>query len=137
MGFAIAVKSFIVGEKNRLLMVKRHEKDSHEPGAWEVPGGRLDLGENPFDGLKREVKEETGISIEILNPLRVHHFTRADKQKITMITFLCRPLSKSVILSKEHTEYEWADIDKVFSKLHPAFHEDVKILKKFLEFGFI
>jgi len=87
------------------------------------------IGENPFKGLKRETKEETGLDIEVLNPLKVHHFTREDRQKITMITFLCKPLSYSVNLSKEHTNYLWADLDNAISKLHSAFHEEVKIFK--------
>ena len=102
--FRIAVKSFIVDNEGKLLLIRREDKDPHTPGVWEIPGGRLDLGEDPFEGLKRETKEETGVDIEVLNPLRVHHFTRDDDQKITMITFLCKPLSNSVVLSKEHTD---------------------------------
>ena len=127
--FRIAVKSFIVNDKNELLLIKREDKDSHCPGIWEIPGGRLDLGEDPFEGLKRETKEETGLDIEVLNPLNVHHFTRDDGQKITMITFLCKPISKSVVLSKEHIKHLWTDLDDAISKLHSAFHKEVKIFK--------
>lgn len=129
----LAVKSFIVNEKRELLLIKREDNDPHKPGIWEIPGGRLELGEDPFKGLKRETKEETGLEIDMLNPLRVHHFTRDDGQKITMITFLCKPLSKSVVLSKEHTEYLWINLDEASSKLHPAFHKDVEIFKEIFE----
>jgi len=127
--FRIAVKSFIVNNRNELLLIKRRDNDPHTPGAWEIPGGRLELGEDPFEGLKRETKEETGLDVEVLNPLKVHHFTREDGQKITMITFLCKPVSNSVNLSKEHTNYLWAGLDNAISKLHSAFHEEVKIFK--------
>jgi len=40
--FRIAVKSFIVNEKNELLLIKRRDDDVHKPGAWEIPGGRLE-----------------------------------------------------------------------------------------------
>jgi len=30
----------------------------HKPGTWDIPGGRLELGEDPFLGLKRETHEE-------------------------------------------------------------------------------
>ena len=67
-------------------------------------------GENPFDGLKRETKEETGLKIEILLPFAVDHFVRDDGQKITMIIFLCRPLTDNIAISEAHTEYTWFDL---------------------------
>ena len=127
---ALAVKSFIVNDRNELLLIKREDNDVHCPGAWELPGGRLELGEDPFEALKRETKEETNIDIEILNPLKVHHFTRDDGQDITMISFLCRPKSHSVALSKEHTEYRWLEVDRAISEIHKGFKEDVEIFKE-------
>ena len=129
MNHGIAVKSFIVNEKNKLLLIKRRDNDVHSPGAWEIPGGRLDLGENPFEVLKRETKEETGLDIEILNPLNIQYFTREDGQKITMLIFLCKPLSNSIRLSEEHTEYIWADLDEALSKIHQGFHQEINIYK--------
>ncbi len=111
MDFAVAVKSFIVDDE-KLLIIKRRPDDVHRPSQWDIPGGRLDAGENPFDGIKREIKEEVGIDIDVVAPIEVQHFTRDDGQRITMIIFLCRPLSKQIKLSKEHTEYEWMEIDK-------------------------
>jgi len=130
MQHSLAAKSFIVNDKNELLLIKRPEDVPHCPGVWEVPGGRLNKEEDPFEGLKREVKEETGIEIDIKNPLKVHHFTRQDSQKITMITFLCKPITTNIVLSKEHVDYEWISADKANSKLHHKFHKEVEILKK-------
>jgi len=131
--FAIAVKSFIINDKDELLMVKRRPNDVNKSSVWEVPGGRLEKGENPFDGLKRETKQETGLEIEILNPLKVHHFIRDDQQKITMITFYCKPLTYLINLSEEHVDYQWIKIDNSFSILHPAFHEDIKIYQNYFK----
>ena len=61
----------------------------HKPGAWEIPGGRLEIGEDPHLGLKREVKEETQLDIKVLQPLSVNYFTRDDGQIITGIVFVC------------------------------------------------
>jgi len=127
----LAAKAFIVNEQGKLLIIKRRDNDVQKPSTWDFPGGRLALGESPFDGLKRETKEETCLDIEIMNPLRVHHFTRDDGQKITMVNFLCRPLSNDIKLSEEHTEYEWAELDKAFSKIHPSFKEDIEIFKNY------
>ncbi len=133
----LAVKSFIVNEQGKLLMVRRSKHDSQTPGVWEIPGGRLEPGEDPFKGLKRETLEETGLDIEILNPLRIHHFTRDDGQKITLISFLCRPLSGSIILSDEHSVCKWSSIEDSLSLLHPGFHEDVELFSKFFRPAFM
>ena len=127
--FRIAVKSFIV-DKNKLFILKRQPKEAHLPNIWEIPGGRLHPGEDPFEGLKRETKEETGVDVEILHPLTVRHFTRQDGQVITMIIFLCRPLSTSIKLSKEHTAYDWIDLTQDISKLSDFYHKEVEIFKK-------
>ncbi|MBI4019837.1 MAG: NUDIX domain-containing protein [Candidatus Aenigmarchaeota archaeon] len=120
--FRVAVKAFTV-DGGKVLLVKRREDDVHKPDDWDIPGGRLGMGENPFEGLKREMHEETGIGIDILLPFHVQHFTRDDGQKITMIIFLCRPLSAEVRLSHEHHDHMWVPLqDKnAFPKwLHPA-----------------
>ena len=127
--FNVAVKAFIVNENDELLLVKRSDDDLHKPGVWEVPGGRLESGEDPFEGLKREVSEETGLEINIRNPLRIHHFTREDGGKITMITFYCRTRGRDVRLSNEHTDHIWIDIDGAYSKIFDVFKQDVAVLR--------
>lgn len=67
-------------------------------------------GENPFDGVRRETKEETGLDVEILLPFAVNHFVRDDGQRITMIIFFCRALTGNVTLSRVHSEYRWFDL---------------------------
>jgi 8-oxo-dGTP diphosphatase len=129
--FRIAVKSFILNDKNEVLLIKRRDKDVHKPGAWEIPGGRLEIGENPFDGLKRETKEEVGLDIEIKNPIKVNHFVRDDGQKITMLVFLCRPLSDNIVLSEEHTEFVWLSLNEAKENIHPAFREDIEIVQRY------
>jgi len=105
--FRLAVKSLILKDGS-ILVLRRRKDDAHRPDQWDIPGGRLEPGENPFLGLKREVREETGLDIEILLPLDVHHFMRDDGQRITMIIFLCRPLTSAIQISHEHQEYHWA-----------------------------
>lgn len=107
--FRIAVKAFIIKD-NKLLLLRRRSDDAHSPGKWDIPGGRLDIGENPFLGMKREAKEETGLDIEIKLPLDIQHFTRDDGQEITMIIFLCEPTSDNIKLSEEHQEFKWVDV---------------------------
>ncbi|MDD5177902.1 MAG: NUDIX domain-containing protein [Candidatus Nanoarchaeia archaeon] len=132
MDFRVAAKAFIV-DGERLLIIKRSSEDIQTPEAWEIPGGRLHLGEDPKAGLKRETKEETGLDIEVLHPIDVKHFTRNDGQTITMLIFLCRALNKNIKLSNEHSGFEWIEMNKSKEKLTEFFHEHVD---KYKEIGF-
>jgi len=131
LNFSIAVKSFIVDKSNKILLIKRRDNDVHSPGAWEIPGGRLSVGEDPFEGLKRETREETGIGIDIVVPLNIHHFTRDDRQEITMIVFLCKPLSNMIKLSEEHTDHGWYGIAEAKKKIVPAFRKEIDLYQKY------
>jgi 8-oxo-dGTP diphosphatase len=129
--FRIAVKAFIV-DKGKLLIMRRRDDEVHYAGKWDIPGGRLELGEDPVEGLRRETKEETNLDIEILLPIGTRNFTRDDGQRITMIIFLCRPLSGDMVLSKEqHVEYKWVDATK--KEEHPSWL--VSTSENFLKYG--
>ena len=124
----VAVKGLIEKE-GKYLLLKRPLDEDHKPGTWDVPGGRLEPGENPFEGLKREVKEETALDIEIGRPHWVHHFTRDDGQVITMIVFLCTNGSGEIVLSHEHTKYGWFSPAEAMEKIDESMRIDFELLK--------
>jgi len=129
MNSAIAAKSFIVND-GKLLIIKRADDDIQMPGVWEIPGGRLDDGEDIEEGIKRETKEETNIDIEVIKRLGDRGFTRADGQKVLMGVFLCKALNNDVKLSEEHSDFEWIDIEKAKEKLTDFFHGEVDLYNK-------
>ncbi len=59
----------IVNQHNEVLISLR-DKDVHQGGLWEFPGGKLESGESVFDALKREIKEELNITIHKAVPLK-------------------------------------------------------------------
>ncbi len=127
--FRLAVKAFIVN-KDKLLIVKRAGDDVQKPNIWEIPGGRLDLGEDPFIGLVREIREETGLYITPILPMSINHFERDDGQIITMIVSFCKPLGGRIKISREHSNLEWIDLKKSKERLTDFFHKDVDIFYK-------
>lgn len=134
--FRLAAKAFIVND-SKLLIVRRSADDVQQPDKWEIPGGRLEPGEDPVLGLKREIMEEAGIDVEVLHPFSVRHFTRADGQIVTLIIFLCRALSPEVKLSREHPAFEWVPLEKCKDKLLPFFHGEVDAFNKLGLYRFV
>lgn len=127
--FRLAAKGFIV-EKGKLLILKRSDYTKQMPGIWELPGGRLEQGEDPLEGVQREVLEETGLEIEVLNPLTVRHFTRVDGQVITLIIFVCRAKTKQVKLSNEHTEFAWVSVSEAGKKMSKFYLKELEEWEK-------
>src|SRR6266536_6037972 len=56
---SVSVAAVITDDHGRALLIQR--RDNHH---WEAPGGVLELGETIEEGLRREVREETGLDIE-------------------------------------------------------------------------
>lgn len=71
--------------KNYLVLVGRR-KNTHGDGTWQFPGGHLEFGESPEECAKREVYEETGISIRNLRtgPYTNDVFNGEDKHYVTL-----------------------------------------------------
>ena len=107
--WGIGVKAVII-DVGKVLMIRRRLNDPHNPGQWDLPGGRIKPTESPQDGLIRETKEESNLNIKVIFPLDVQHFTRQDGQIINLIFFLCKKISNDIKLSEEHTEYKWVDL---------------------------
>jgi len=67
------VAGALFDDEGRVLLAQR-PVGKHMAGRWEFPGGKLDEGESPCDGLGRELAEELGIELERAEPLiRLHH----------------------------------------------------------------
>lgn len=128
--FAIAVKAFIVSD-GKVLLLKRRPTDVHKPDEWDIPGGRLDHGENPMEGVRREALEETGLAVEPQIPIDIHHFTRDDGQSITMIIFLCTSKFHDIMLSQEHTEYAWTELMAEISEFPQWLHPVIEKVSEF------
>ncbi len=68
--FFFAQKAFILHD-GHLLLVQKSADDPHNPGKWEVPGGRMDFGEDVDDHIRREVREEVGLEVVPGSPFHV------------------------------------------------------------------
>ncbi len=109
--YGIAVKAIII-HNLKVLIIKRHSEDKYKPDEFDLPGGRLKFGEQAEEALKREVKEETGLEIEVLKPSKIWNIMTDDIEQIIGITFLTEACSDKVKLSGEHQDFKWVDFDR-------------------------
>ncbi len=61
----VGVGVVLLDTLGRVFLAKRGPKASNEAGTWEFPGGRVERGERLAQAIKREMKEEYGITIEV------------------------------------------------------------------------
>lgn len=134
MKFSLAVKGILCKDE-KILVLKRSITDDHKPGVWETPGGGMEQMESPQEALVRELFEETGLQVNVLEPFNVFTFKKDNGEFKIGITFLCEYVSGAVVLSHEHTEYKWIDPQE-FAKLGSvsSLHEEIaKYARKSIE----
>jgi len=104
-------------KNNKILIVQRHKDENIFPNMWELPSGKREFLEPSEHSLLREIKEETGIDVEIIMPFSVFDYEIEKENEIkdsTQITFLVKPTNSfEVKLSSEHQDFRWIDKNKI------------------------
>lgn len=103
----VAAKAILTNASGEVLLIRRSDHSSVDPGAWDLPGGKMDDRERLVDALVREVREETGLVVRegTARPCYVSHFVK-EPFWVTCVTFVCAA-DGEVTLSREHGEYRW------------------------------
>jgi 8-oxo-dGTP diphosphatase len=111
--YNIVVKA-IIFNKNKVLLLKRSNYQKEYANKWDIPGGRLEPGEDPNKAIHREIFEETGIKVVVEKPFEIYKwYSKSEKVDKVMIGYICRYKSGKLKLSKEHNHIEWYDINKL------------------------
>jgi len=105
----------LIEKDGKLLIIKRSENAKVYPGHWDLPGGKLEHGETPKEGLEREVKEETNLEIKIGE--LIFSYLETKKHASYVVVYACELLSDEIKLSKEHSEYKWATKEEILKLL--------------------
>ena len=101
------VKGVIIRRNRFLILVK-------PGGELDLPGGRIESGENPIATLKREISEETGLKARIHSPIAYWSFHNRSGLFIKGVTFICRYVGRDrVRLSREHKDYAWLRLEEL------------------------
>jgi 8-oxo-dGTP diphosphatase len=108
----VGMKACVVHDGKILILREAPYDEGTETGKWDIPGGRINVEEPVIDGLKREVKEESGLEIEFIETLGMGETfptIKGEACHIVRIYSLCRALTSEVVLSNDHDTYEWID----------------------------
>jgi len=128
----IGVGALIEDGAGRILLVKHvPERGGFWQGKWICPGGELELGETIEEGIKREVKEETQLDIDLLAPL--YPFDRVVKENegvslhVIYIDYLARAIGGELKPGSDIGEAMWVDKKRI-PEIWEELHDDTKKL---------
>jgi 8-oxo-dGTP diphosphatase len=103
----------VLDDAQRVLLVRRGQ----EPllGEWSIPGGALELGERLEDGVRREVREETGLDVTPEEIVAVFdHISHADDDPsrvrfhYVLVDYRCGVTGGTLKSATDVTEARWA-----------------------------
>ncbi|MFZ1721544.1 MAG: NUDIX domain-containing protein [Microgenomates group bacterium] len=111
----VSVGALIFNEEGQILLTKRSQKARNEKGSWEAPGGAVEYGELRIDAIRREVREELGVDIEILDEIHTSdEILEADEQHWVPTTYLARiheNQTPSIQEPEKCEKLKWFDLD--------------------------
>lgn len=86
----VGVGAIIVNREGKLFLAQRGPQAKNERGLWEFPGGSVEFGERLTDALKREIREEYGVEIEVRDLLNVaDHILPDEGQHWVSPSYVC------------------------------------------------
>ena len=121
-------KSVVFNAEGKVLILRRSDKNKIRPGGYDFPGGGLNRGENPIEGVKREIYEETGLEATDVKPIDVVSFINDEEDFIVVVGYQATVSSTEVALSWEHDQYQWLSYEEALNLPLPDRHK--QFLKK-------
>lgn len=105
--FPVSVKGIVV--RDGAVVLVRNRRDE-----WELPGGKLELGETPERCVAREIEEELALDVEPSTLVDSWVYTIATGTHVLVLTYGCpERATRDAVLSHEHTRLEWIALDEV------------------------
>ena len=128
---APAVEALVV-DRDRVLLARRGVEP--HAGMWDLPGGFLEEGEEPLEGLRRELREETGLEIEPVEFLGTA-YSPYERWTVLILRWLVRPVSGSACAADDVAELVWVSPGELPPAGEFAFPSHVEALSRWAHGG--
>jgi ADP-ribose pyrophosphatase YjhB (NUDIX family) len=107
----VGVGAVVLDADARVLLVKRANQPLQ--GEWSLPGGAVDVGETLEDAIRREVREETCLDVEVGPIVDVLDRIRYDAEgrvefHYVLIDFVCRSIGGALECATDAADAAWA-----------------------------
>lgn len=110
---SVSVAAVITDNTGRVLVIQRRDN-----GAWQIPGGILELGETIEEGLRREVKEETGVDVE---PIRLTGVYKNMRLGVVALVFRATVTGGTPGPTEESAAVDWWPIERATAEMNETF----------------
>lgn len=112
-----AVKA-LVERENRFLALK---VDVGGEEMWTLPGGRVELGEAPLEALRREIREEVSLEVDLKGPVGMYHFFITDDKQVVLTVYAAEIVSGEVDIESNPADepiegFEWVTPEEFVSR---------------------
>ena len=125
---AAASAGLVLDERGRVLLVRR-ALDPYR-GDWALPAGYQEIDEEPAQTAVREVREESGIEVEVLSLFDLIFVPEDLRRPANVAIYLCRPLGGELAAGEDTLEAAWFALEKLPPNL--AFQNGPRILARLL-----
>ncbi len=123
----------VIDGEEKVFLPKRAETKKFLPGKYELPGGHVDYGEDIKTGLKREIKEELGIDIQLGDPFAVFTYTNEIKgcHSIEVVYFATTKKPDDITIDfDDHSSFGWYNEEEAVKLNSDEADEEVAVIKK-------
>lgn len=124
----------------KVFLPKRAETKKFLPGVYELPGGHIEFGEDLVAGLKREIKEELNLEINVGDPFYAFTYNNPIKGshsvEIVYFAALADPTVEIKLNPEDHSEYVWLglnELDALVTNIKGTDDPEYLAIKKGLE----
>jgi len=106
----------VIVQDGRAVIVRRGQEP--RKGEWSLPGGLVELGESLIDATRREMKEETGLDVEVGALVemfdRIHHDAEGRiRYHFVIIDYLCLPVGGTLVAGSDVDDARWVSLEEV------------------------